>query len=154
MRSSTTAVVWRSWMVLALLACSSLYLAAQSTGGRIQGRVTDPSGAVVTGANVTLSNEQTGVQGTTQSDKSGDYSFPNVPVGTYNVEVNQAGFKKSLKRGITLELNQVITMNMALQLGATEEVVEVTSEAPLVDTTSTQLGAVVNDRAVVGLPLN
>ena len=154
MRSSTTAVVWRSSMVLALLACSSLYLAAQSTGGRIQGRVTDPSGAVVTGANVTLSNEQTGVQGTTQSDKSGDYSFPNVPVGTYNVEVNQAGFKKSLKRGITLELNQVITMNMALQLGATEEVVEVTSEAPLVDTTSTQLGAVVNDRAVVGLPLN
>jgi len=154
MRSSTTAVVWRSWMVLALLACSSLYLAAQSTGGRIQGRVTDPSGAVLAGANVTLVNEQTGVQQTTQSDKTGDYSFLSVPVGNYTIEADQPGFKKGVKRGITLQLNQVVTMNMAMQLGAKEEVVEVTSEAPLVDTSSTQLGGVVDQRAVSNLPLN
>ncbi len=154
MRSSKTAMVGRSWMVVALLACSSLYLAAQSTGGRILGRVTDPSGAVLSGANVTLVNEQTGVPRTTQSNKTGDYEFLEVPVGNYRVEVDQPGFKKAVKKDITLQLNQVVTMNMVMQLGAKEEVVEVTSEAPIVDTTSTQLGAVVNDRSVTQLPLN
>jgi hypothetical protein len=144
-----------SWLlVLCFATASSLYLTAQSTGGRMLGQVTDPTGAVLSGVQVKLINEQTGVSQNTRTDKAGNYEFPAVPVGNYRLEYEQSGFKKAIKRGLTLQVNQVITMNMTMQVGGAEEVVEVTSEAPLVETTSTQLGAVVNQRAVVQLPLN
>src|SRR5581483_655439 len=72
----------------------------------------------------------------------------------YHAEYSMQGFKKNVRTNITLELNQVLTLNATLQPGGAQEVVEVTSEAPLVDTTSTQLGAVVDDRSVSQLPLN
>jgi hypothetical protein len=127
---------------------------AQSTGGKILGRVSDPSGAVVTNATITVTNQATGVQNTTQANKTGDFVFPELAVGTYTVEYEAQGFKKDVHRDVTLALNQALTLNATLQLGSTAETVDVTSEAPLVDTTSTQLGAVVDSRAVVGLPLN
>lgn len=143
--------------VLALLASfASLTLAvsAQTTGGRLLGTVTDPSGAVVVGGNVTLINEDTGARSTAKTDDKGNYQFLTVPVGNYRVEVDQSGFKKSIRRPITVQINQVVTVNVAMALGSAGEQVEVTSEAPLVDTVSTQLGAVVNERSVVQLPLN
>src|SRR5690349_14925243 len=144
-----------SWLLaICFVASSTLLLYAQGTGGRIQGNVSDPTGAVLAGVNVKLTNEQTGVVQTTQTDKAGHYEFPAVPVGNYRLEYEQTGFKKAIKKGLTLLVNQVIMMNMTMQVGASKEVVEVTSEAPLVDTTSTQLGAVVNDRTVTQLPLN
>src|SRR5436309_7487964 len=127
---------------------------AQSTGGRILGRVADPSGAVLANVKATLVNEDTGVSRNTQTSTDGDYAFLEVPVGNYHVEFELSGFKKEVRREVRLELNQVITLNIAMQIGGAKEVVEVTSEAPLVDTTSTQLGTVVNDRAIVQLPLN
>ncbi|PYV96626.1 MAG: hypothetical protein DMG89_17010, partial [Acidobacteria bacterium] len=127
---------------------------AQSTGGRILGRVADPSGAVLANVKATLVNEDTGVSRNTQTSTDGDYAFLEVPVGNYHVEFELSGFKKEVRREVRLELNQVITLNIAMQIGEAKEVVEVTSEAPLVDTTSTQLGAVVNDRTVTQLPLN
>jgi outer membrane receptor protein involved in Fe transport len=135
------------------LVCSTL-LFAQGTGGRIFGRVADPTGAVLAGVKVTATNEATGVGRTTQTTDSGDYVFVDIPVGTYDLKFEQAGFTTALRKGVTLEINQVLTLNMNMQIGQTKEIVEVTSEAPLVDTTSTQLGAVVNDRAVSQLPLN
>jgi len=142
------------WAIPALCLALCLTAIAQSTGGRILGRVADSTGAVLSGVKVTLVNEATGVATDTQTNSAGDYGFPQVAVGTYRLEFDQKGFKKSIQRGVTLDLNQVLTLNATLQVGATQETVEVTSEAPLVDTTSTQLGAVVNDRAVVQLPLN
>ena len=127
---------------------------AQSTGGRILGRVADPSGAVLSGVKVTLTNEATSVSRDVQTNSSGDYVFVEVQPGTYDLQFEQQGFKKNLRKGVTVEINQVVTLNMTMQLGATQEIVEVTSEAPLVDTTSTQLGTVVNERALVQLPLN
>ena len=88
------------------------------------------------------------------TNESGDYNFAEVPPGQYRAEFEQAGFKKNIRKDITVEINQVLTLNMAMQLGEAKEIVEVTSEAPLVETTSTQMGAVVNERAVVQLPLN
>ena len=67
-----------------------------------------------------------------------------MPVGTYSLAFDLTGFKKSVRHAIALDVNQVITLNMTMQLGAAQEVVDVTSEAPLVDTSSTQLGAVVS----------
>jgi len=129
-------------------------LRAQGTGGRILGRVSDPTGAVLGGAKVTASNDATGVVQDAVCNESGDYSFPNLPVGTYSLTFDLTGFKKTVRHGIALDVNQVITLNMTMQLGTTQEVVDVTSEAPLVDTSSTQLGAVVNNRSVNELPLN
>jgi hypothetical protein len=135
------------------LFCSTL-LIAQSTGGRILGRVTDPSGAVVNGVKVTLINEATGVQRAVTTNESGDYVLVEVTPGTYYTEYELTGFKKNVRHGITVDVNQVVTLNMVLQLGEAKEIVDVTSEAPLVDTTTTQLGAVVNNRSINELPLN
>jgi outer membrane receptor protein involved in Fe transport len=144
----------RGLMVVSLcLVCSTLLL-AQGTGGRILGRVADTSGAVLGGVKVTATNEATGVGRDTQTNGSGDYAFPEVPVGTYTLTFDLQGFKTSVSKGVKVELNQIVTFNSTLQVGETKELVEVTSEAPLVDTTSTQLGAVMDNRQVQNLPLN
>jgi hypothetical protein len=124
------------------------------TNGRIIGQVNDPSGAVIPGVKVTLVNEQTGASRTAETSKGGDFVLPEIPVGTYRLEFEAKGFKKSLRRNIVLQLNQVVTANQVLELGGTQEVVDVTTEAPLVDTTSTQIGAIVDSHSVTELPLN
>jgi len=126
---------------------------AQSTGGRIRGTVTDPSGGAVTGAKLVLTNEANGTQRDTQSGSNGEYIFLEMPVGMYQIEVSQQGFKKYLRKGLVVNLNEVVGLDIPLQLGGSTETVEVTGAPPLVDTTSTQLGTVVNERAVSQLPL-
>jgi hypothetical protein len=127
---------------------------SQSTGGRILGRVADPTAAVLAGVKVTLTNEATGAARDTQTNTNGDYTFVEVVPGSYRVEYELTGFKKSVQKSVTVDVNQVVTLNQTLAIGATQETVEVTSEAPQVDTSSTQLGAVINDRSVNELPLN
>src|SRR5579859_7251513 len=141
-------------LVVAVAVSIPTMVSAQGTSGRVVGRVSDPAGAVLANVKVTLVNEGTSVSRDTKTNGTGDYDFVEVPVGTYRLEFDLTGFKKNLRRNVTLDINQVITLNMTMQVGATQEVVDVTSVAPLVDTTSTQLGAVVNDRAVSQLPLN
>ena len=140
--------------LIAFTVAAALFSPAQSTGGRLIGRVTDSTGAVVNGVRITMINEATGVSRDTQSNESGDYAFVEVVPGNYRVEYALAGFKKDIRRDVTVQVNQVLTLNVTMQPGGAAETVEVTSEAPLVDTTSTQLGAVVNDRSVSQLPLN
>jgi Carboxypeptidase regulatory-like domain/TonB dependent receptor len=153
MHPSTSPWAWRC--VLALISVAlCLPALAQSTGGRILGRVSDPSGAVLANVNITLTNQATGVSRSAQTNASGDYVFLEVPPGTYELTFEQAGFKKNVRKDVNLDVNQVLTLNMPMQIGEQKETVEVSSEAPLVDTTTTQLGAVVNDRAVTQLPLN
>jgi outer membrane receptor protein involved in Fe transport len=142
------------WMVVLICLLSSTLVVAQSTGGRIVGRVTDPTGAVLANVTVSLINQATSVARETKTNSSGDYTFVEVAPGTYTAEFEQSGFKKIVQKDVIVEVNQVVTLNSTLQIGATAETVEVTSEAPLVDTTSTQLGTVVNDRAIAQLPLN
>src|SRR5215471_1559596 len=149
LRSISRSCVLVAWFVLMLLPAFG-----QSTGGRILGKVTDSTGAVISGAQVKLVNEATGVSYETTSNENGDYTFVEVVPGNYRVEYSLQGFKKNVRTNIRLEVNQVLTVNATLQPGGAQEVVEVTSAAPLVDTTSTQLGAVVNDRAATELPLN
>jgi hypothetical protein len=129
-------------------------LFAQGASGRIVGRVGDPSGAVVARVKITLLNEATGISRDATSNDTGDYSFVEVAPGTYTVQFELTGFKKNVQKGVIVDVNQVVTLNSTLQIGGSQETVEVTSEAPQVDTTSTQLGAVINDRSVNELPLN
>ena len=105
-------------------------------------------------AKVTLINEATNVTRDVDAGVNGDYLFIEVPVGSYEIDVTQQGFKKYVRKGIALDLNEVLSLDIALQLGTSAETVEVTGAPPVVDTTSTQLGAVVNERASTQLPLN
>ncbi|HZE25924.1 MAG TPA: carboxypeptidase regulatory-like domain-containing protein [Terriglobales bacterium] len=153
MLSSKARQATRILVAFFCLVCSTSSI-AQGTGGRILGRVADPTGALLAGVKVTVTNEATGVAQGAITNESGDYAFLQVAVGAYRVEFDQAGFKKNLQRGVTVDLNQVVTLNMMMQIGEAKETVEVTSEAPLVDTTSTQLGAIMDQRQVSTLPLN
>ena len=129
-------------------------LPAQGASGRILGRVADPTGAVLSAAKITLTNEATGISRDANTNDSGDYTFVDVAPGTYTVQFELTGFKKNVQKSVIVDVNQVVTLNSTLQIGGSQETVEVTSEAPQVDTTSTQLGAVINDRSVNELPLN
>jgi len=146
------------WTAVCLAAAISLLvptlLPAQGASGRILGRVSDPSAAVLAHVKITLTNEATGISRDALTNDSGDYSFVEVAPGTYTVQFELAGFKKNVQKDVIVDVNQVVTLNSTLQIGGSQETVEVTSEAPQVDTTSTQLGAVINDRSVNELPLN
>jgi hypothetical protein len=142
-------------MVLAMAVClGAPFAGAQSTGGRIRGTVVDPSGGAVPGAKVTLINEATHATREVQSGANGEYIFLEVPVGTYQIDATSQGFKKYTRKGIVLNLNEVVSVDLALQIGGSTDVVEVTGVPPVVDTTSTQLGAIVNERSSTQLPLN
>lgn len=141
-------------LAIAAAFCFPSVMFGQGTTGRILGRVSDPSGAVLSGVKVTLINDATNVSRDATTNATGDYDFVEIPVGDYHAEFDLNGFKKNVRHNVHLDINQVITLNMTMQLGGAQEVVDVTSEAPLVETTSTQLGTVVNDRAIVQLPLN
>src|SRR5258708_24917093 len=127
---------------------------AQSTGGRIRGTVTDGRGGEIPAAGVALINEATHATRDVQTGANGEYVFLEVPVGTYQIDVIGQGFKKYSRKGIVLNLNEVVSLDLTLQVGGSTEVVEVTGAPPVVDTTSTQLGAVVNERSSTQLPLN
>ena len=127
---------------------------AQSTGGRIRGTVTDPSGGAVSGAKVTLINEGTNTARETATSATGEYLFLEVPVGSYEIDVTQTGFKKAERKGIVLVLNEIASVDVALQVGGSTETVEVSGAPPVIDTTTTQLGAVMTDQAVRELPLS
>jgi hypothetical protein len=120
----------------------------------VLGRVADPSGAVLASVTVRLTNEATGVGRESKTNANGDYVFVEVVPGNYTAEFEQSGFKKNVQKNVTVDVNQVVTLNSTLQVGGVREIVEVTSEAPMVDTTSTQLGAVVDQRTVRQLPLS
>jgi Carboxypeptidase regulatory-like domain len=140
--------------VIAAVFCLTLTASGQTTSGRLIGRISDPTGAVVANVKVTLINQATGVSRAQQTNENGDYNFVEVEPGTYTVNFEAAGFKKNLEKNVIVDVNQVVSLNSILQIGQTQEVVEVTSEAAQVETTSTQLGAVINDRSVNELPLN
>ena len=155
MDPSTTRRGPAAWLTaFALFTALAVPLLAQSTGGRILGRVADPTGAVLADVKVTLANQATAASRETQTNANGDYTFVEVVPGTYQVTYEHPGFKKNVQDSVTVDVNQVVTLNSVLQLGEVQDVVQVSSEAPQVDTTSTQLGAVINDRSVNELPLN
>ncbi|HYA64516.1 MAG TPA: carboxypeptidase-like regulatory domain-containing protein, partial [Candidatus Sulfotelmatobacter sp.] len=138
----------------AVLLLAAGFAEAQSTGGRIRGTVTDPSGGAIAGVTVTLINTATNTARNATTGGTGEYLFLEVPVGIYEIDVTQTGFKKFVHKDITVDLNAVVSVDITLQVGGGTETVEVTGEPPVVDTSSTQLGAVVNERSSTQLPLN
>ena len=126
---------------------------AVDVNARIKGTVTDPSGAVVPGAAVTATNTATGVKYPTKANASGDYLFPQLPVGTYSIAVSAPGFKAFAATGITLTIDQEYVEPVKLEVGNATETLEVAADAVQVNTTDMQLNNIVNSQQMVELPL-
>jgi Carboxypeptidase regulatory-like domain/TonB dependent receptor/TonB-dependent Receptor Plug Domain len=141
-------------MVLLVAAFGAFPAAAQFTTASLGGRITDPSGAVVPEASVTVRNTETGLTYSVNSGSNGEYLFPALPVGTYQLTVAKAGFETYVQGGIVLSVNQAATQAVALKVGASRQYVTVTSNAPLVTTRSATTGQLINQQSVVNLPLN
>ena len=121
-------------LTMALLAAVTF---AQTTSGDLVGTVRDPSGATIPNANVTVTNEGTGVVVSVTTGSSGEFRAPNLLPGQYDIAVSSAGFQPFTVHGITIELNKTATKNVTLSVGTTATV-EVTAEAGVaLDTTST-----------------
>jgi Carboxypeptidase regulatory-like domain len=139
----------------ALLALSVPVLAAaQAVSGTILGTVTDSSGAVVAGAKVTLINEGTGLTRTVIADVNGEYTVPALPTGHYTITSEMTGFKTVALSNIALGVDQRVRMNIKHEIGAMSESVSVTAEAPLLQTSSSELGTTVTNEQIEALPLN
>ncbi|MBV9301967.1 MAG: carboxypeptidase regulatory-like domain-containing protein [Acidobacteriaceae bacterium] len=126
---------------------------AQQVTASITGEVTDPSGAAVAGAKITATDTQRGTQYTGETNSNGRYTISNLPVGTYDVKVENPGFQTATVSNVTLELNQVAKLDFPMQIGNVATTVEVTSAAPALQTESTQLGQVIDARTNTTLPL-
>src|ERR1700728_1827203 len=127
---------------------------AQTTYGSITGAVTDPSGATIAGAQVTLTNVGTSEKRIQQTGSDGLFLFVNLIPGSYSIDVEKPGFKRYSRPQITVDVNQNVHVDASLQVGNVQETVEVTAETPLIQTETSSLGTVVDTREANELPLN
>jgi hypothetical protein len=129
-------------------------LLGQTTNGSIVGNVKDPSGAVLPGVTITVSNEDTKISRDVTTSQTGDYSASNLLPGSYSVTAKLAGFKTLIRPGVVVRLNQATTVDLVMDLGAVTQSVEVTGSVPLLQTTEGTIGHVVEQRRIQNLPLN
>jgi Carboxypeptidase regulatory-like domain/TonB dependent receptor len=129
-------------------------LAWASITGSISGIVTDPSGSVVPNATVTAVNTQTGIRSAVKTDQKGFYNLPDLAVGTYNLEVEQKGFKTVEKQGMVIDANSAIRADIQLEVGTVAERVVVLTDAVQVETQNTQMGEVITGQRMTAVPLN
>ncbi len=143
------------WLFLsALLVCAAAIPAMAQSTSSLNGVVTDATGATVPNAKVTATNHATGVASTTQTDSTGAYLFPSLPIGVYRLEVTATGFQKAVVTDLDLPVATSVTRNIQLKIGEASETVEITAEAAVIDTTTNSMGQVINDKTVQDIPLN
>src|ERR1700722_14599117 len=136
------------------LALNTFFLFAQSPNGNINGLVSDPSSAAVVGAEIVAVNDVTGVQYTTKTNTDGIYVLPNLPPGPYRLQVSKVGFKTVIKPDIVLNVQDALSINFTVPVGAVFEVLTVKGGAPLVNTESAAVSTVVDQTYVKNMPLN
>jgi hypothetical protein len=139
-------------MVMLLLHFTSLAHAAETTA-TISGTVKDATGAIIAKAPVALTNVGTNVSRSVNTSDDGSYLFTLIPIGTYRVTVQQPGFSKYVREGIVLNVNQNAKLDIVLEVGSTNQMIEVTADVTQVDTVSATLGAVETERRILDLPL-
>ncbi len=127
---------------------------AQQETATIVGTVRDASGAVVPGATLIVTNIQTNITTRTQSGDDGGYVIPSLRPGQYSVSAESAGFQKTVRTGVTLQVAQVARIDMELQAGQLTEALEVVGQSPLLDTLTSSRGSVIDQKRIVELPLN
>ena len=130
------------------------FAGAQVSTGTIVGVVQDNTGGVLSGATVTVTHLATGQIRTTHTNDQGEFNAQFMPLGTYSVAVTAPGFQTKVLSGITLQVDQTANLTIKLEIGSVSQTVEVTSAAPLVDTTTSSLGQVIDNHEVLSMPLN
>ncbi len=144
-----------SWILLLLVVGLTTGLAvAQSDQGSIAGTILDSSGAVVVGAEITVTGAQTGVTFKVNSSSNGAYRIPYVPVGVYDVGVIASGFRKAERKGLLVQINSTASLDITLEPGDVKETMTVVVDAPSVQTESSDIGTVVSTRQIKDLPLS
>lgn len=145
----------RARIVLAFVLLTALSLSAQTFRGTILGTVTDPSGAVVAGANVTVKNAGTGLERTTQTSADGSYALPELQIGTYTVTITLTGFQTFVATGVTVDVAGERRVDAAMKTGQVSTKVEVSGDQlPQVETTSAELGGTLTAQTIEALPVN
>jgi hypothetical protein len=145
----------RARIILVLVLLAAVNLLAQTFRGTILGTATDASGAVVSGAKVTVKNVATGLERTTETSADGSYALPELPIGTYNVTVTLTGFQTFVTTGVTVDVSTERRVNAALKPGQVATRVEVQGDLlPQVETTTNDLGGVLTQSEVKDLPIN
>jgi len=129
-------------------------LAAQESRGAITGRVTDPQGAVIPNAQVVVTNTQTNETRRAVTNETGYYEVNFLEPSTYTVAVEAPGFKKLVRSGITVNVSARLEINLSLEIGAVAETVQVTAEAPLLETTTASGGRVLDQQQLINLPFS
>ncbi len=150
MRRSERAVL----ICVVLSVFASGLLKGQTSTGVIVGTVTDPSGAVLADASITIVNPATGLTHQIRTNATGFYRSPDVPPGAYDITMEHAGFKTAVIRSVTLQINQTARVDVAAELGAVTQQVEVEASAPLLQTETSATGQVIQNQTIVNLPLN
>ncbi|MBI4874879.1 MAG: carboxypeptidase regulatory-like domain-containing protein [Acidobacteria bacterium] len=138
--------------IAAIIALGAGCLCAQDARGTILGRVTDPSEAVIAGAEVRVTNSATGVTAVARTNQAGNYVLAYLLTGAYRLEAEIAGFKKFLRERIEVRIGDTLEIDIAMQIGNPTETVQVTAETPLLSTAEASLGQVVDERRLVELP--
>ena len=133
---------------------TSVNLSAQEATGTISGVITDSTGAAIPGAAVEARNTRTNLSRVTETDGRGEYAIPILQPGLYNLTVTKDGFKKAVYSNIQLQVNQVTTVNGALEIGTVSESVTVQGAAALVQSETVTVGQVIETRKIEELPLN
>jgi hypothetical protein len=151
-RETTLAI--RIVLLVVALGLMTLPALAQSTAGRVLGSVTDQSGASVAGATVVIADTERGTSRTLTTDSSGEYVAPDLIPGTYKIHVAAKGFKSTERPNITIEVATDVRADFTLQPGNVSEVVIVSGEIPLLNTTSSTLGGTLSNQEINDLPLN
>jgi hypothetical protein len=141
------------WLFICVLVLSRVPAYAQKTDGDIRGLVSDQSGAVVGGAEVTATNTGTGLTRTVTANDLGEFAITNLPIGIYNVVVKKAGFKEFVSKGLQLHVYDVAQVNAVLQVGSATETVTVEANAVQVQTNTAALAETVDGQQIRELPL-
>jgi hypothetical protein len=149
-----TTLATRIVLIVLALSLLSLPALAQSTAGRVLGSVTDQSGAAVAGATVVVTDTQRGTSRTLTTDASGSYVAPDLIPGTYKIHVEAKGFKSVERLNTVIEVATDVRADVTLQPGNVSEIVTVTEEVPLVNTTSATLGGTLSNKEINDLPLS
>src|SRR5947209_8773160 len=136
-----------------------LFLSGESSvlaqvSATLSGTVTDPSGAVVSGATLTIKSDETGTTRSTVTNDAGFYQVSALPVGHYEVRVDKSGFAEEVRTGINLVVGQQANVDLTLRLGTSSQQVTINADAPLVSVTTSDISGLVGERQVKDLPLN
>ncbi len=145
--------IFTGFALFVIILTLALPARAQEVTAAITGVVTDPSAAAVSGAKVTAKDLDRGTVYPTTTNADGFYTLPRIPVGRYEIRVENPGFQAAVKSPVVLQLNQNAKVDFQLQVGNVNQTVEVTSAAPVLQTETTQLGTVIDARTNVALPL-